>query len=127
MRSIRRIVLTAVVCAAAVAAFAAEPDADKPKPLDGKALFKTNCKVCHDTKAAAGEYTPMTLIQEQWEEFFTGPYAEVHGQVAAPAAADKPEQAALKVTDVIDEATLEAIRKFCVDHAADSEQPMTCG
>ena len=63
----------------------------------------------------------MTLIQEQWDELFSGPWAEAHADVAAPGEEGR------KLTDVIDAATLEAIRKFCVDHAADSEQPMTCG
>lgn len=96
-------------------------EAAKPKPLDGKDLYKNNCKVCHGPKAEAGEYTPMSLIQEQWEEFFAKSFAETHATVAAPGDAER------KVTDVIDGPMLEAIRKFCVDHAADSEQPMTCG
>lgn len=99
----------------------AADEVEKEKPLDGKELFKTSCKVCHAAKAEAGEYTPMTLIQEQWEEFFDAAYSETHGALAAPDEADK------KVTDAITPAMLEAIRKFCVDHAADSEQPMTCG
>jgi mono/diheme cytochrome c family protein len=113
----------AALLLAASLAIAAEgtPTAEKPKPLDGKELYKNNCKVCHGPKAEAGEYTPMSLIQEQWEEFFAKSFAETHAKVAAPAVADK------KVTDVIDAPMLEAIRKFCVDHAADSEQPMTCG
>ena len=105
----------------ATAALAAEPMADQDKPLDGKELFKTSCKVCHGPKAEAGEYTPMTLIQEQWEEFFDGTCAEVHAKVPAIGDAEKT------VNEVLDARTLEAIRKFCVDHAADSEQPMTCG
>ncbi len=31
------------------------------------------------------------------------------------------------VTEVITEEDLELIKKFAIDHAADSEQPMTCG
>ena len=31
------------------------------------------------------------------------------------------------VTEVITEDDLELIKKFAIDHAADSEQPMTCG
>lgn len=132
----------ATLTLAASVALTAEPAADTAKPLDGKELFKTSCKVCHGAKAEAGEYTPVTLIQEQWEEFFSGTYAEVHAKVAAPGAAGAtaqpapataqagqtaPQPAAPMVTDVIDARMLEAIRKFCVDHAADSEQPMTCG
>jgi len=115
--------VVAVVMTVALAATATEnaPAPEKVKPLDGKELFKTSCKVCHGAKAEAGEYTPMTLIQEQWDEFFTTKFAETHAEVAAPGAADK------KLPEVLDAKTLEAIRKFCVDHAADSEQPMTCG
>jgi mono/diheme cytochrome c family protein len=137
MRSIRRHVpatlVAAAVMLAAVSAIAADAAVDKPKPLDGKELYMRNCKVCHGAKAEAGEYTPMTLIQEQWEEFFTEVYSEVHAKVVAPASAgnsksaDSAETADKKVTDIIDAPMLEAIRKFCVDHAADSEQPMTCG
>jgi mono/diheme cytochrome c family protein len=137
MRFTRRLALiplaVATLALAASLALAAEPAAETPKPLDGKELFKTQCKICHGAKAKAGEYTPVTLIQEQWEEFFAGTYAEVHAAVPAPEAADKPAMAdkpavaERKVTDLIDAASLEAIRKFCVDHAADSEQPMTCG
>lgn len=114
------ILAAAILCLAGLALGADEAPAG-PAKLDGKELFKTHCKSCHGAKAEAGEYTPMSLIQEQWEELFDGPWAEAHGAVAAPGAADR------KLTDVLDAATLEAIRKFCVDHAADSEQPMTCG
>lgn len=106
----------------ALAALAADVPAGKAKALDGKELFKTNCKVCHGPKAPAGAYTPMTLIAEQWEEFFGATFAETHAKVAAP-----DTTAQKMVTEAIDKDMLEAIRKFCVDHAADSEQPMTCG
>lgn len=113
--------LLVVLLLAVVPALAADTEAAKPKPMDGKELFKQHCKSCHGAKSAHGEFTPMTLIQEQWEEIFAGTWAETHAEVAAPA------DAARKLPEVLDAATLEAIRKFCVDHAADSEQPMTCG
>jgi cytochrome c5 len=75
--------------------------AKKPKGVD---LYKEYCKPCHEADSDNGEYTPMTLIQDQWDRFFNKP-----------------------VTEAISEADLELIKKFAVDHAADSEQPMTCG
>ena len=88
-------VLLAVTTLAFVAGLAmAADEAEKPKALDGKELFKTSCKVCHGAKAAAGEYTPMTLIQEQWDEFFAGAYADTHAKVATPEAADAAPAAA---------------------------------
>ena len=67
---------------------------EKPEPakqLDGKELFKINCKSCHSAKSAHGEYTPMTYIGEQWERF-DEKLAETDKAVvdrpAAPAAAE---------------------------------------
>ena len=99
----------------------AEEKADNPKELSPKDLYKANCKVCHGADSEAGEYTPMTYIMEQWEEFFDDLWLESHGEITSPS--DKTK----KVTEVLDKETLKKIRKFCVDHAADSEQPMTCG
>ncbi len=114
------LLLTVVIALVATAVLADEKAAEK-KPLDGKELFKTHCKVCHGEDADAGEYTPMTLIQEQWEEFFDELWQETHGEVVCPKDESK------KVTDMWDAEMLKAVREFCVDHAADSEQPMTCG
>lgn len=89
--------------------------------MSGKELYKSRCKVCHGPDADAGEYTPMSLIMEQWEEFFDGQFAETHKDVVCPK--DKSK----KVPQMFDKDMLKKIKKFCVDHAADSEQPMTCG
>lgn len=108
----------ALLCSPALA------DEEKPvekEPLSGKELFKNHCKICHGPEAEAEEYTPMSLIQEQWEEFFDELWVETHGEVVCP------EDSKKKVTDMWDAEMLKAVRKFCVDHAADSEQPMTCG
>ncbi len=94
---------------------------EEVKELSGKDLYKNNCKVCHLEDSEAGEYTPMSLISEQWEEFFDELWIETHGEVACPKDETKT------VTDMWDAGMLKAVRKFCVDHAADSEQPMTCG
>lgn len=91
------------------------------KDPSGQDLYKTQCKVCHAEGAPAGEYTPMTLIQSQWERFFEKKYEAKHAGV------DFPGQPGMKVTQAISPDMLAKIRKFAVDHAADSEQPMTCG
>lgn len=88
--------------------------------LSGKDLYKASCKPCHGVKSKAGEYKPLTLIQEQWERFFDEKYLTSHKTVV-----DSTRGAT--VTDWITPKMLEKIRKFAVDGAADSEHPMTCG
>ena len=91
------------------------------KKLDGKELYKTSCKACHGPDAEAGEYAPMFLIQEQWQRFFDEDYVETHqGLTVAP-------DDTTKVLDAITPPVLDAIREFCIECAADSEHPMTCG
>ena len=102
----------------------AEEKAEKEKSvkdMNGQDLFKNACKNCHEVDSDAGEYTPMSLIVEQWEEFFDGGFAETHQDLVCPS--DKET----KITDHFDKDMIKKIRKFCIDHAADSEQPMTCG
>ena len=118
--SFRLIMVSLLVLCFASMAFAGD-DAVKEKKLDGKDLYKNHCKVCHMEDSDAGEYTPMTLIEEQWEEFFDELWVETHGEVVCPKDDKKT------VTDMWSKEMLKAVRKFCVDHAADGEQPMTCG
>ena len=92
--------------------------AKKPKGVD---LYKEYCKPCHETDSANGEYTPMTLIQDQWDRFFDKKYVDSHSAVMDPNHDNKP------VTEAISDENLKMIKTFAVDHAADSEQPMTCG
>ena len=121
-RSTLRAVLALVILAMLVGASVAGDEPVKEiKKMDGKELFKTQCKVCHNEDSKADEYTPMSLIMDQWDEFFDETFAETHKEVTCPKDKDK------KVTDMIDKDMIKKLRKFCVDHAADSEQPMTCG
>ena len=118
-------------------------DAAQIAKMSGKDLYKTRCKVCHLPDSDAGEYTPMSLIMEQWEDFFDGEFVKTHKNIACTMgkAADKasckwekmtgedsccPKDAKM-VPDMFNKDMLKKIKKFCVDHAADSEQPMTCG
>ena len=97
-------------------------DTDKAvEKMNGKELFKNYCKTCHGVDSPHGEYTPMHLIQEQWERFFDETYVETHEEVVDSLHGGQP------VLKVIDKKMLKKIRKFSIDGAADSEHPMTCG
>ena len=116
------VLLTVAALLVSVTAFAEEAQ-DKPdySKMKGIELYKSLCKPCHEEDSDHGEYTPMSLIMEQWDEFYDGILEETHKDVACPKDETK------KVTDIFDKDMIKKLRKFCVDHAADSEQPMTCG
>jgi mono/diheme cytochrome c family protein len=105
----------------ALAACVAVAEEDAPK-LDGKTLYRTNCKVCHGPDADAGEYTPMYLIQEQWDTFFNETYVETHADLVMPGLETETQ-----VLDHLTPEMIQAIHEFCIQGAADSESPMTCG
>ena len=90
------------------------------KDATGQELYKEHCKPCHMKDSKNGEYTPMTLIQDQWERFFDKKFVPSHQSVV-------DEKHGGKVPDVITPEILKKIKKFAVDHAADSESPATCG
>jgi hypothetical protein len=90
------------------------------KPQDGKALYRNNCKVCHDKGSAHGVYTPMTLTQDQWRKFFSTKLFPAHKSAIHP----KENK---KLLELVGPDQLKSIQRFCIDHAADSEQPATCG
>jgi len=120
MRKLMFFAIATSVLLIASAAFAADDDTSLAK-MNGKELFKTQCKPCHAADSEFEEYTPMTLIADQWDEFFDEYYLEAHEEV--PSLEDESKS----VTEFLDDEVLKKIHKFCVDHAADSEQPMTCG
>jgi len=118
------IILLMAVVLVATSAVAAMADDDKDAAIDkmsAKDLYKNACKPCHTEDAEAGEYTPMSLIGEQWEEFFDETLADTHQDLPCPGDKDA------KLLETLDKDLIKKLRKFCVDHAADSEQPMTCG
>lgn len=89
--------------------------------MSGKELYKNFCKNCHLPESPNGEYTPMTLIQEQWERFYEEKYVKAHTAVADSLHGGE------KVLELINEKMLKKIKKFTIEGAADSEHPMTCG
>jgi hypothetical protein len=88
---------------------------------EGQRLFREHCRHCHDKGSPNGKYTPMTLIQAQWERFFDRKYERKHRKVTDDQFGGVP------VTEAISPEVLEKIRTFAIDHAADTDQPMTCG
>jgi hypothetical protein len=112
------VLLTATVVLAQDQAATQAPELEK---LSGKELYKLSCKHCHGAKAAAGEVSPMSLIQDQWNEFFAKGYLATHEALIDSTRGNLP------VPQLITPPMLDKIKKFCVDGAADSEHPMTCG
>jgi cytochrome c5 len=113
MRIIRLALMVSVVllcCAVAASA----------GPLNGKELYRNNCKVCHDKGSSRGQFTPMTLTQDQWRRFFSGKLVPSHKSTVHPGSGKK-------LLESLSQDEIKAIQRFCVDHAADSEQPATCG
>ena len=117
----RRTLVASLVTVMLLAAGLGLSTADSAKKASGKELFKKHCKSCHLPDSPNGEYNPMSLIQDQWTRFFAKKYVKKHEKVLDPTNGNKP------VTTVISPEDLKAIEKFAVDHAADSENPMTCG
>lgn len=89
------------------------------KGTSGKDLYKQNCRVCHEKGSPNGEFSPMTLIQDQWKGFFNTKLSLTHKDVVLPGQSKK-------LLEALTPEQIKVIQKFCVDHAADSEQPQTC-
>jgi len=106
--------LVLVALATVVSASAAA----KANPRKGKALFKKNCRVCHDGKTeGTPALQPADLIADQWERSFSD---EEDVTECVPRVTDK-SGVELGEQDLLD------IKAYVVDYAADSEQPATCG
>lgn len=103
------LILLVVGLFTATSAYAAIEGGDARK---GKDLAKEKCKYCHITGAEGGTMTPLSKTQRQWERFYS---KDKHNKLA-PGAWDK-----INPNELID------IMQFMYNHAADSEQPMTCG
>jgi cytochrome c5 len=85
--------------------------AEGGNPKKGKYLYKKSCKTCHAAGGEGGELTPMSKTCAQWDRFFENDKHKA-----------KPE-----VLQGLSEQDLKDIQQFLHDHAADSDQPQTCG
>ncbi len=90
------------------------------KSFSGKDLFKEKCRVCHQEKEGQKSVSPSDLIQKQWETFFEKDFEKIHRDLKTPKD-EKP------FFEFITKEELEAIKKFIIEHAADTERPETCG
>ncbi len=107
--------ISLVVLGLLVAVFAvAGPRAN---PRKGKVFYKKYCRVCHDGSNGGSDLTPMSKTMDQWSRAFKpGGDVESHiGKVKEKTGTD------LTAQDLLD------IQAFLVQHAADSDQPATCG
>ena len=85
----------------------------------GKEMYREDCRVCHTEDSPYGDFTPMSLTQDQWKTFFKERFKDKHKDVMF----DREKKLLL---DYMKPEELKEIEKFCVKHAADSEQPQTC-
>ncbi len=115
-----KLMIVVVLAGIVALSFASGATAAKKK-IKGQDVYKEFCKPCHEVDSDNGEYTPMSLIMDQWETFFEEDFEETHKELNDPNNDNTP------VTDVLTEEEFEALAKWTIDHAADSEQPMTCG
>lgn len=109
------------VCALFLSSLLATAAMAETEVEQAQRLYRENCRICHDNGSPNGEYTPMSLIQAQWKRFFDRKYERTHRKVVDEARGGVP------VTEAISPEDLEMIETFVVDHAADTDQPMTCG
>jgi cytochrome c5 len=88
--------------------------------IDGKTLYRENCRVCHDKGSPNGQYTPMTYTQDQWRKFFSAKLVASHKAAVHP-------KTGKNLLQSLTPEEMKALQRFAIDHAADSEQPATCG
>jgi len=85
----------------------------------GKDMYREDCRVCHTEDSPNGDFTPMSLTMDQWKTFFKERFKDKHKDVMF----DREKK---KLLEYMTPDELKEIEKYCVKHAADSEQPQTC-
>ena len=86
-------------------------------PKKGKVYFKKYCRVCHDGKTDAVELSPLKKTMDQWSKSFA---AGGKAHACGNSCKDKSGK------DLTDQDKLD-IQAYLIQHAADSDQPATCG
>ncbi|MBF0103327.1 MAG: cytochrome c [Desulfobacterales bacterium] len=79
--------------------------------LDGESLFVEKCGSCHKNGGEAPVFAPVKYASSQWERFFQ---QDKHKR-------KKDISALIELSDI------NAIKKYLIDHAADSDRPIAAG
>jgi len=89
----------------------------RANPKKGKVYFKKYCRVCHDGNSEVTKLSPMAKTMDQWNKAFAED-GKAHKCADASMAKTQKELSKQDLTD---------IQAYLVQHAADSDQPATCG
>jgi len=92
--------------------------APKVNPKKGKVFYRANCRVCHDGTTEAADLSPNSKTMEQWGREFED------GAVVKKSCVARVKE---KVGTELTEQDLLDIQAYLVQHAADSDQPASCG
>ena len=79
--------------------------------IDGETLFKTKCGKCHTKGGSAPIFSPVRYASSQWKRFFQ---REKHKRKK-------------DISGVVSEKEITMIKKYLIDHAADSDRPIAAG
>ena len=78
---------------------------------DGKNVFVNKCGSCHKSGGEAPVFAPTKYASSQWERFF----------------GRNKHKRKKDISSELSEADLNAVKKYLIDHAADSDQPEAVG
>lgn len=110
-------VVGALLVAAVLLASSSVWAGKRPNPYRGKTVYKATCKVCHIKDGGAVVLAPLTKTQSQWERFFKN-------EKKIGACVKRVEE---KTGTKLTEQDLKNMSFYLISHAADSDQPETCG
>ncbi len=117
MMKTRPVVIASLLLAGSLLLPASALAGKRPNPNRGKSQFKATCKICHVKGGEAPNLTPMTKTQAQWKRFFG------NGKKIAACVERSEKRTQIK----LGEEELRNMSYYLIKHAADSDQPETCG